>query len=233
MKQLRALALIALRGAVAAAATYYAYRYCAQFFQLWDTEQPLQWWAGRATGIGAYIALALSMFFGLMVSSRGLDGAIGRRTILEHHQQWALSAVVFSVAHVIVIATDGYVDIDLRGSLVPGQSAHLTGAVAVGTLALWGIAVLVVSSWLRAYMNYVVWRTIHATATGAFLLALAHGLVAGTDTKYALARWVYLGSGAAVFGATVFRLLYEARRARTDAAAARRPAAPAPPAPSA
>ncbi|MSQ36065.1 MAG: hypothetical protein EXR63_02830 [Dehalococcoidia bacterium] len=224
MKQLRALALIALRGALAAAAIYYSYRYCAQFFQLWDTQRPLQWWAGRVTGIGAYIAL--SMFFGLMVSSRGLDGAIGRKTILEHHQQWALSAVVFSVAHVVVIASDGYVNIDVRGSLVPGQSAHLTGAVAVGTLALWGIGVLVVSSWLRAYMNYVAWRAIHATATGAFLLALAHGLVAGTDTKYELVRWVHLASGAAVSGATVFRLLYEARRARTDAAAARAPAAP-------
>lgn len=188
MKRLRALALIALRTGLAMAATYVAYEYSARLFELWDTEQPLQWWAGRATGFAAYITLAISMLFGLMVSSRGLDGVIGRKTILEHHQQWTLAAVVITVAHVIIITTDGYVEISVAGALVPGRSDHLVGAVAVGTFALWGLAVLVLSSWLRGYMSFGLWRALHATASGVFVLALAHGLVAGTDTQHELAR---------------------------------------------
>jgi predicted ferric reductase len=103
---------------------------------------------------------------------------------------------------------------------VPGRAADLTGAVAVGTIALWGLALVVVTSWLRAFMSFGLWRVIHAAATGVFLLALVHGFVAGTDTKYEFARVVYLGSGAAVFGATLFRVLYEARQRRIEAAAA-------------
>ena len=90
-----------------------------------------------------------------VAESRG-HSQIERRTVLEHHQQWTLSAVVCTVAHVVVIASDGYVDISVRGALVPGQSAHLAGAVAIGTLALWGLAVLMLSSWLRAFMSFTV-----------------------------------------------------------------------------
>lgn len=228
MKQLRELALIVLRGAIAAGAAYAAYRLSPQFFHMWNTEQPLQWWAGRVTGFAAYAAIALSMVFGLMVSSRGMDGVFARKTVLEHHQQWTLSAVALSIAHVIVIATDDYVDIGLRGALVPGAAADLTGAVAIGTLALWGMALIVVTSWLRAFLSFGLWRVIHATATGVFLLALVHGFVAGTDTKYDFARALYLGSGAAIFGVTVFRVLYDARQRRAEAAAgAPRPQEPA------
>lgn len=215
MKPLRELALIVVRGGVGAGAAYAAYRVSPQFFQMWDTEQPLQWWAGRVTGLAAYVAIALSMVFGLLVSSRGVDGVFARKSVLEHHQQLTLAAVVVTAAHVIIIATDGYVDIGLRGALMPGAAAHMTGAVAIGTFALWGMAVIVVTSWLRAYMSFGLWRVIHATATGVFLLALVHGFVAGTDTRYEFARAIYLGSGAAVFGITVFRVLYDARQRRS------------------
>jgi sulfoxide reductase heme-binding subunit YedZ len=221
MKQLREFALLALRGAIAAAALYAAYQLAPEFFAMWDTEQPLQWWAGRVTGFAAYGAIACSMIFGLMVSSRGMDGMLARRTVLEHHQQWTLSAVALSATHVIVIATDGYVDIGLRGALVPGEAAHMTGAVAIGTLALWGLALIVITSWLRAFMSFGLWRVIHATATGVFLLALTHGFVSGTDTKYEFGRVIYLGSGAAILGATVFRVLYDARQRRDEVVAGR------------
>lgn len=209
-----------LRGAIGAGAAYAAYRMSPTLFHMSKTEQPLQWWAGRVSGVAAYVAITLSMVFGLMVSSRGLDGVFARKTMLEHHQQWTLSAVVLSVVHVIIIATDSYVDIGLPGALVPGSAMHLTGPVAIGTIALWGLALIVVTSWLRGFMSFGLWRVIHATATAVFLLALAHGLVAGTDTKYEFARAVYLGSGAAVFGATLFRVLYEARQRRAEGAAA-------------
>ncbi len=135
LKRLEPLALVAARSllAVRQSATR---TYMPAFFAMWDTKQPLQWWAGRATGFGAYAALAASMVFGLMVSSRGLDGAVNRKTVTEYHQQWTLAALGLTVIHTLVIVTDKYVDISVLGSLVPGKSAHMTGAVALGTLAL-------------------------------------------------------------------------------------------------
>lgn len=217
VKRLGPPALVVARSLLAAAAIYYAYRYMPAFFGMWNTKQPLQWWAGRATGFAAYVALAASMVFGLMVSSRGLDGAVNRKTVTEYHQQWTLAALVLTVVHTLVIATDKYVDISVLGSLVPGKSAHMTGAVALGTMALWGMVVIIVSSWARSLLNYEVWRAIHASATAVILLALTHGFVAGTDSKYELARYLYVGTGATIFGATVFRLAYEFRRPRAPA----------------
>ncbi|MFN8639293.1 MAG: ferric reductase-like transmembrane domain-containing protein [Dehalococcoidia bacterium] len=227
-KRIEPIALVVARSLLAAAAIFYAYRYMPAFFGMWDTKQPLQWWAGRATGFGAYAALAASMVFGLMVSSRGLDGAVNRKTVTDYHQQWTLAALVLTVIHTLVIVTDKYVDISVIGSLVPGRSAHMTGAVALGTFALWGMIIIVLSSWARSLLSYEAWRAIHASATAVILLALAHGFIAGSDSKYELVRVLYAGSGAAIFGATIFRLAYEFRRPRAPGTA--RPTAPTAPA---
>jgi predicted ferric reductase len=218
LKQVESVVLTVTECALAAAAIYYSYQYLPEFFALWDTEKPIQWWAGRATGFAAYVTLAASMVFGLMVSSRGLDGAVSRKTVTDYHQQWTLAALIFTVAHVLVIVTDKYVDISVVGALVPGRSAHLTGEVAIGTLSLWGMAVIIVSSWVRSFLSYELWRMIHAGSTAVLLLGLAHGFMAGADSDQALVRWLYVGTGAGIFGVTVFRLTYEFRKPRVAAA---------------
>jgi methionine sulfoxide reductase heme-binding subunit len=230
-KGLASFGLVVLRSALAAAAIYYSYRYLPTFFEFWDTEQPIQWWASRATGFAAYVTLALAMLFGLLVSSRGLDGAVSRKTVTDYHQQWTLAALVFTVAHVLVIVTDKYVDISVVGALVPGRSAHLTGEVAIGTLSLWGMVVIIVSSWARSHLSYELWRMIHAGSTAVVLLGLAHGVMAGADSDEALAQWLYIGTGAGIFGATVFRLTYEFRKPKAERAAVPSKASPSAPPP--
>lgn len=49
--------------------------------------------------------------------------------MLDHHQQWALAAIVF-----------------------------------------WGMLLLTLSSWLRSYMSFIVWRVVHTLALAAFVL---------------------------------------------------------------
>lgn len=224
--RLQSLTGVAAQTGLASAAIYYSYLYMPAFFAYWDSKQPLQWWAARATGFAAYGALAASMLCGLMVSSRGLDGAVGRKTVTDYHQQWTLAALILTVLHTVIILTDEYVDISVVGGLVPGQSAHLTGAVALGTFALWGMAIIIVSSWLRSFISYELWRMIHASATAVLLLALVHGFVAGTDSKHDYARVLYVASGALVFGATVFRLTYEFRKPRAALPASNREPTP-------
>jgi predicted ferric reductase len=215
MKRLRRPLLIAVRAGLAGAAIVLTYRQLPAIFAALPQDQPLQWWAGRATGFVAYATLALSMVFGLLVSSRGMDGVVQRKTMLEHHQQWTLSAVVATTLHVLIIVTDHYVQIGLRGGFVPGLSVDRTAGVAIGSIALWGLAVLAVSSWLRTFISFGVWRAIHSVATGVFVLGLAHGIVAGTDSGESVAQVLYGATGAAVLAFTVFRVLYEFRQPRS------------------
>ncbi len=221
----RSFVIIALRTAGAVAAVVLAYQQLPAFFAAWETDATLQWWAARATGFLAYVAYAISMFAGLMISSRGLDGGVTRKTVLEHHQQWTLAAVIATVAHLLVIVTDDYSSISIAGALVPGVSRELAGPVTLGALAFWAMAVLVLSSWLRGYMSFVAWRVIHTIAIGGFIFALAHGVTSGTDSSTWPAQLLYLVTGSAVAAGTVFRFLYVARRKSAGSgAAAKRPA---------
>lgn len=217
--------IVTLRIVGSVVAVVLAYRELPAFFAAFETDATLQWWAARSTGFLAYVAFALSMFAGLMISSRGLDGGVTRKTVLEHHQQWTIAAVIATVAHVLVVVTDDYSSIGLVATLVPGASTELSGPVALGSLALWALVVLVASSWLRGYMSFVVWRVIHTIAIGGFIFGLAHGITAGTDTSAWPAQLLYAVTGIAVAAGTVFRFLYVARRKSAGGgAAAPRPA---------
>jgi predicted ferric reductase len=216
----RAHVAIGLRTVGSVAAVVLVYRELPGFFAAWETDATLQWWAARSTGFFAYVAFAISMFTGLMISSRGLDGGITRKTVLEHHEQWTLAAVIATVAHVLVIVTDDYSSIDVVGALVPGASSELTAPTGAGTVALWVLAILVLSSWLRGYMSFLAWRVTHTVALGAFGLALVHGVTAGTDASAWPVQLLYLGTGSAVAAGTVFRFLYVARRKGAGSGAA-------------
>ena len=203
---------LGLRVILIGAAIVLAYQQLPAIFNAWDTEQPTQWWAARATGFLTYVALTLSMVFGLMVSSRGLDGGVARGTVLEHHQQWTLAAMIALVAHVLVIVTDDFSTITVVGALVPGQSSELTGPVALGAVAFWAVTMITVSSWLRAYMPFIAWRIVHTAALGGFVIGLVHGVTAGTDTDLPAAQALYVITASAVIGAMIFRFLYVAHR---------------------
>jgi predicted ferric reductase len=183
-------------------------RLIPMLFALIDTAAPLQWWASRATGFVAYVGLWLAMMLGLMISARGLDGVINRKVVLELHQQWTMAAALATGAHVLLVVTDAYVDMSWRGAAVPGSSVYLPGPVALGTIAMWGLAVLALSEWLQRRMNYMAWRVLHASAFGTFVIGLVHGVVSGTDSGSSGAQALYAGTAALLLGAIVFRVLY-------------------------
>lgn len=172
------------------------------------TEAPWQWWAARSTGFMAYVALWLAMLAGLMVSSRGLDGVLNRKVVLELHQQWTVAAMVATLAHVALVVTDAYVDVSWRGAAVPGTSSYLPGPIALGTIAMWGVGLLTLSSWLQRRLSYALWRVVHASAFGIFLLAIVHGVIAGTDSASVGAQVVYATTAALFACAIMFRVLY-------------------------
>jgi len=183
-------------------------RLMPMLFGVMETEAPLQWWASRATGFVAYVALWLAMMLGLMISARGLDGLINRKIVLELHQQWTTAAALATVTHVALVVTDAYVEMSWQGAAVPGSSVYLTGPVALGSIAMWGTALLALSGWLQRRMNYVAWRVLHASAFGTFVIALVHSVIAGTDSGAIGAQAMYAGTAALLIGAIVFRVLY-------------------------
>jgi hypothetical protein len=176
-------------------------------------EVPAMWWLARAFGLLAYVALWLSVVFGVFSSAKGAGGLFDKGTIMQLHGRWAVAAQVATVLHVLAVVVDPHSGVGAFAALVPLTSATLTGPVAVGTLALWGLALLLVSTALSRRLSRVAWRALHASAFGTFLLALVHGATAGSDTGAPVVRWLYLLTAALLVAAIVQRLLLARRRA--------------------
>jgi methionine sulfoxide reductase heme-binding subunit len=170
-------------------------------------DEPAIWWATRATGFVAYGALALSMFFGLMVSSKGAEGLLSKKAVMDLHQQWTLSGVVATGTHIFTAVFHAEAGVTPWAAVIPFASRTLTGPVALGTVAFIGLLVVVVSSSLRKHVPYAAWRAIHGLSFGVMLLALAHGITAGSDTALPAIQWMYVLTSAVLVGAVTTRVL--------------------------
>lgn len=152
---------------------------------------PVLWWAIRAFGLVAYLALWLSMVFGLLVSSHGAGGRLPGPWMMDLHRRWALAALVATGLHVLAVIGDPVSHIAPVAALVPFASARLTGPVALGTVAFFGLAAVAVTTAIPPKkLSRATWRAVHGLVFGVFLLALVHGITAGTDAG---TPWVVVG----------------------------------------
>ncbi|MBX7110780.1 MAG: ferric reductase-like transmembrane domain-containing protein [Dehalococcoidia bacterium] len=170
------------------------------------TQVPTLWWASRAFGFVSYVALWLSMFTGVLLSTQRLPKQLDRKVLFELHQQWTLAAVIATALHVLAVVTHPEAGVGLAGALVPYASNELTGPVALGVLAFWGLGLVAVSSWLRSRISSTTWRLIHTVAFGAFLVAIAHSVTAGSDSAALAVQWLYALTGSTLAGAIVLRV---------------------------
>lgn len=192
---------------------------------------PTFWIAARVTGMVAFGLMTATMLFGLLVAGRGRPGWARPADLVDLHKTLSLGALVMTGLHGITLVLDRAVDIPVTALLVPGMVPYRPLWTSLGVIAAW-LAVAVHTSFsLRKRIGAKVWRKLHFATYGAFALATAHGLAAGTDSGRAWALAVYGGAVGSVAAATVWRAGVEQRKAAQKAAAqkaaARRPAAPA------
>lgn len=180
---------------------------------------PLMWWSARALGLLALVALWLSVLFGVFMAGKGAGGLVSKPAVALLHSRWALAAQVATALHVLLVVVDPVSGVTPLAALVPLTSATLTGPVALGTFALWGLALLLLSTALSHKLNKTAWRAVHASAFGSFLLALVHGITAGTDAASPPVRILYTLTTALILAAIIQRLLL-ARASRRPAPSA-------------
>jgi len=80
---------------------------------------------------------------------------------------------------------------------VPVRSSYRPFGVALGIVSMYALVLVAVTSWVRGQMSTRVWRAIHLLAVPAFILALLHGVFAGTDTERPWMFAVYAVTGVA------------------------------------
>jgi len=179
-----------------------------------DSGQPVNhtfWYVARAAGFTAYALLTLTVCLGLLVSTHVLDALVARWRSFDLHQFTALLALSFLALHIFSLLGDQYVGFQLDQLFIPLISPYRPFEVALGVIAMYLFVVVVGSFYVRRSISYQTWRAIHYVTFGVFLLALAHGVLAGTDTGEPWARGIYVGTGLLVAALTLFRRIQATR----------------------
>jgi predicted ferric reductase len=164
------------------------------------------WYVARAGGLTAFALLTASVVLGLLLSGRASLGW-PRFALQDVHRFAGLLAGSFIAVHGLALLVDNYFDFTLASLIVPGLAPYRPVAVAAGVVAAELLVALAVTNHYRTALSYSVWRRLHYLNFAVWLLALGHGLAAGTDRDTTWALVLYAAAVAAVAGLTVWRIL--------------------------
>ena len=167
----------------------------------------LTWFMIRGSGLAAFGLLGASMIWGLLVSGKMLGRAVKAKGLQWLHESLGLAAVVATLVHMIALSMDEFIDFTWLDILVPGVSTWEPLATSLGVVAFWTMVAVSFSFYLKKRIGQSAWRSIHYMSFGAFAAALAHGIMAGTDT---LNPWVaggYAAAAVSVLLLTIIRIV--------------------------
>ena len=158
----------------------------------------LAWYSSRVLGFLAYGALAISVVYGLLLSSGLLDRIAHRAVSLTLHQDLSAIAIGFTALHGALLALDTYVPQTVRQLVIPFAGPYRPEWVGVGQVAFYVMVVVFASFYVRRRIGQRMWRTLHYTTFMAFVGATVHGVMSGTDTPADWAFWIYATASVAV-----------------------------------
>lgn len=167
----------------------------------------LSWYAARALGLLAYVVVAGSVLYGLLLSTKILDAIAHRPVSFALHKDLALAGLFLGVLHSVVLLADRSFAFTPRAILVPFSSPYAPVWVGVGQLAIYGLAVVTASFYVRRQIGQRAWRLIHYVTFAVFVGTTVHGVMAGSDSGAPWALWVYLVPSALAIFLLVYRIV--------------------------
>ncbi len=174
----------------------------------WEANRAsLPWLVERIAGFLAYFAVAGSVIYGLLLSTKILDAIAHRPITFDLHQDLASIGLGLAGVHGALLALDKTIPFSLSQIAVPGLSPHAPIAVAAGQVAFYLMALVIASFYVRRRIGQRTWRLLHYLTFLAFIGATAHGLGAGTDSGSAWAWWIYVGATVAVTFLFCYRIV--------------------------
>ena len=173
----------------------------------------LWWYTTRSSGIISWALLALSVLWGLALSTKVFGKRPRPNWLLDLHRFLGGLSVVFAAIHVAAIVLDGFVEFGAVDILVPFATDYHPVAVAWGIIAMYALVAVELTSLLRKKLSKQAWRAVHYLSFPLFALATIHLLAVGTDRKTFLLRFGVIAGTVAIVVLTAIRV---ARAERHD-----------------
>ena len=163
------------------------------------------WFMARAGGIVAYVLLFIATFWGIVMSGRMARGKLMPAFVYGMHEFFPILALVFALFHAGALLGDHFIGFQPADLLIPFTAAYKPFWTGMGQVAVYLLAALIASFYVRRWIGRRAWRAFHYLSYVAFFLAMVHGIMAGSDASLPAVRAMYWVTGALVVFATVFR----------------------------
>ncbi len=180
----------------------------------------LPWILGRTLGVACYVALCGMVTLGIWLRHpwRSRVRIPGPEALLRAHVALAAATVSLLAGHVTSLALDSYAGVGWVGAFVPWHAQYRPSATALGTLALYAVVLVAATAALAGTLARRIWFPIHSVSAAIFCLCVAHGVLAGSDSR--ALRWMYVVTGALVVVVQITRWMarYVGHRSELDPA---------------
>jgi len=162
------------------------------------------WESVRSAGIVSFVLLSISVIGGIFSSLLPKNQMNARLQMFHQISGWF--GFWFAVLHMALLFFDEYVGYTWTELIIPFASTHEKLWLGLGTTALWGLAVVLISSDLLKILKRKWWKRIHFLTIPVYLFSLLHGLFLGTDTLSPSIVSLYVLSGTLFLVALILRL---------------------------
>jgi predicted ferric reductase len=165
------------------------------------------WYLSRGSAFVALSLLWLSMALGLLMTNKMARSWPGVPVSFSLHEFLSLLGVGFSLFHVLVLMGDRYINYNLAQIILPFFSNYQPFWVGLGQLGFYAMLIVTFSFYVRPRIGQKTWRLLHFASFLTYLLALSHGLAAGSDSALPWAQMYYWLSGGSLLFLTVYRMI--------------------------
>ncbi len=163
------------------------------------------WYLVRSSGTVAYLFLAASTIWGLIVSSKLLKDIVPGQLSLAMHNYLSWNAIALTALHAILLLFSGFMDYSVINLFIPFTGPYSPFWVGIGIIGMYLMVITTLTFYIRSRITYKTFHAIHYLAYIGFVTALLHSWFAGTDTQ--ALEIVYLVTGLLVFFLTAYRVL--------------------------
>jgi predicted ferric reductase len=186
------------------------------------TDPKVFWYLSRATAFVSLSILWLSVALGLGITNkmaRFWPGAPGAFAI---HEYASLLGLAFALFHALILLGDRYINFTVAQIFMPFSTLNYRPTwTGIGQLAFYLWLIVALSFYVRSSIGQKTWRTIHYLSFVLYIMGLAHGLFAGTDSSANWAQWYYWISAGSLLFLLVYRIVNTLTEKLTKPAARR------------
>jgi predicted ferric reductase len=174
---------------------------------LLGTTPKAYWYLSRGSAFVALTLLWLSMALGLLITNKMARTWPGVPVSFALHEFISILGLGFALFHALILMGDRYIGYTLAQVLIPFASSYKPLWVGLGQLGFYTMLIVTLSFYVRSRIGQKTWRSLHYVSFITYLIALLHGIAAGSDASLPWAQQYYWISGGTLLFLLCYRIL--------------------------